>query len=169
MKAFAGREMDHSHNPSVNEQSRLAYGHLIQQIRNAGNKLDELANAASSFIPVHRNPAALEATIRRVLTIRRMRTRIFNQKIFGEPAWDILLELYAARLGSKREYISSLCIASGAPPTTALRWINSLEECRLIRRHSDPNDGRRSFMELTKNGLGAMERFFEQADVIAGI
>src|SRR3546814_1843272 len=44
----------------------------------------------------------------------------------SDPAWDMLLDLYlAAERNTRPVSISSLCIASAVPATTALRWIKT--------------------------------------------
>ena len=98
--------------------------------------------------------------VRNFVRLRRVRERFFDEGLFADPAWDILLELYAAELGSQRVTISSLCVASAVPPTTALRWINSLVEKGLLIRTNDHMDGRRVFASLSPSAFDAMERYF---------
>ncbi len=44
---------------------------------------------------------------------RRRRSRIFqNNELFGEPAWDILLDLYIAHVEKKSVSVSSACIGT---------------------------------------------------------
>ena len=44
---------------------------------------------------------------------RRRRTKIFrSEELFGEPAWDILLDLYIAHADGKPVSVSSACIGS---------------------------------------------------------
>lgn len=83
---------------------------------------------------------------------RRARKQIFeNSGLFGEPAWDILLDLYVAELRERRVSVSDACLASGVPPTTALRWLALLEEANLVERHKDPHDARRVHLELSES------------------
>lgn len=101
-----------------------------------------------------------EADILLLLKLRRRRDCFFAAELFADPAWDILLELYAAQLGQRRIPVSSTCIGAAVPTTTALRWISSLEENRLIERRDDPIDGRRVFLSLTSEALAAMDAYF---------
>ena len=85
---------------------------------------------------------------RRILRGRRIRETLFPPGLFADPAWDMLLDLFVASAEDRRIYVSSLCIASSVPPTTALRWIDNLENAGLVTRQRDPEDGRRVFVYL---------------------
>ncbi len=94
-------------------------------------------------------------------TNRRTRTAVFgNPELFGEPAWDILLDLYIAYVEDKPVSVSSACIGSAAPPTTGLRWLGVLAENNLVLREHDPEDQRRVLVRLTAAGLAAMDEYF---------
>ncbi|GGE20871.1 hypothetical protein GCM10011529_29370 [Polymorphobacter glacialis] len=94
--------------------------------------------------------------VRRLLKVRRDRNRFFPAEIFADPAWDMLLDLTAARLESKTVPVSSLCIAAAVPTTTALRWIRSLTEAGLFERQTDPADARRTWISLSGEAAGGM-------------
>lgn len=101
---------------------------------------------------------------RELYATRRRRTAIFDHpELFGEPAWDILLDLYIAHVDGKPVSVSSACIGSAAPPTTGLRWLGVLAEHDLILREHDPEDQRRVLVRLTERGLAAMDEFFASA------
>ena len=96
---------------------------------------------------------------------RLFRQNAFEQEyITGEPCWDVLLDLCIAEIEGHRVAVTSLCIASGVPPTTALRWISMLERDGMIERHADPRDKRRTFLRITKR---AFENMFEYHQRIA--
>lgn len=113
------------------------------------------------------DPEAIErmildaAAIRDMIRARRMREHLFGHGLFADPAWDILLDLTAARLEGRPVAVSSLCIAAAVPATTALRWIKQLTDAGLLRRVADPEDGRRVFIELTDRAARAMEEYFD--------
>jgi DNA-binding MarR family transcriptional regulator len=71
--------------------------------------------------------------------------------------------LYLAELSHQRVTITSLCAAAAVPPTTALRWIATLESKGLINRRADPFDGRRVFMSLSPEGLEGMRNYFQDS------
>ena len=99
--------------------------------------------------------------IRQGLLARAQRGRFFNPRLFADPAWDMLLELYAASLTERRMTVSRLAERSGVPLTTALRWIATLEEEELIDREADRFDRRRIFLCLTDKGRSAMSAYFD--------
>lgn len=101
------------------------------------------------------------ARARKHLEARRARARFLPVDLFGEPAWDLLLDLFVAGEEGKGVSITSACIASGAPSTTALRWIGVLEERGLIVKVPDPEDGRRIYVSLTGTSHNAMLRWLE--------
>jgi hypothetical protein len=105
------------------------------------------------------------ALARKTYALRRKRAAIFgNPDLFGEPAWDILLDLFIAAGENKSVSVSSACIGSAAPATTGLRWLGVLADEGLIARENDPEDNRRVLVRLTPSGHAAMERFFEAVE-----
>lgn len=102
---------------------------------------------------------------RRIYASRRQRGVIFgNEELFGEPAWDILLDLYIAQAEGKTVSVSSACIGSAAPPTTGLRWLGVLAEQGLVLREHDPDDQRRVLVRLTEKGTEAMDAYFSATE-----
>ena len=96
-------------------------------------------------------------TIRSFIRARRVRDQFFRCDFFADPAWDILLDLAAARKEGRGVSVSSLCIAAAVPPTTALRWIKSLGDEGLLVRRADPTDGRRVFIALTERAAAGVD------------
>ena len=104
--------------------------------------------------------------VRQIIRSRQARARFFDGELFADPAWDILLDLTAARAEHERVSVTSLCIASGVPPTTALRWISQMVEGGLLERVEDVQDKRRAFIALSDGAADAMARYF--ADIGQG-
>lgn len=100
--------------------------------------------------------------VRRIIRHRQLRARFFDGGLFADPAWDILLDLTAARAEQARVSVTSLCIAAGVPPTTALRWIGQMVETGLLERVEDEIDRRRAFIGLTDRAADAMARYFAE-------
>jgi len=100
--------------------------------------------------------------IRQIVRQRRLRAEFFDGTLFADPAWDILLDLAAARAEHKRVSVTSLCIAAGVPVTTALRWIQQMTEMGLLTRLSDDRDRRRTFVSLSDLGASKIAKLFWQ-------
>ncbi len=105
-------------------------------------------------------PGVTADDVRQVIRIRRMRDQFFPSEIFADPAWDMLLDLMAARLSGANVSVSSLCIAAAVPATTALRWIRTMTDAGLFVRHADPDDGRRVYIGLSDEAATGMMRYF---------
>ncbi|HEY7811422.1 MAG TPA: MarR family winged helix-turn-helix transcriptional regulator [Allosphingosinicella sp.] len=105
--------------------------------------------------------------VRAMIRARRLRDQFFHSDLFADPAWDMLLDLFAARLEKRKVAVSSLCIAAAVPPTTALRWIKSLSDQGLFVRTADAEDGRRVFIELSDATAVALENYLRAAQRIS--
>ncbi|SFR79706.1 winged helix DNA-binding protein [Sphingomonas jatrophae] len=103
--------------------------------------------------------AALRARAERAIRGRDLRDRVFDDPgLFADPAWDMLLDLYASESTGKPVRVSSLCIAARVPSTTALRWIRVLEKRGYVLREDDPHDRRVCHLQLTDKARKAVER-----------
>ena len=117
------------------------------------------ANTAR-LVRAARPPLPDPRMIRRIIRQRQLRARFFDAGLFADPAWDMLLDLTAARAEHIRVSVTSLCIASEVPPTTALRWIAQMTEAGLFDRVEDDTDRRRAFIALSDKAADAMARYF---------
>lgn len=102
--------------------------------------------------------AAMQCIANRLARHKHFRDR----DIFGEPAWDILLDLYVQDFRQKKVSIKSATIGSGVPATTALRWLSALEEMALISSYTAPGDQRRRFVRLTPEGYESMTKYLNE-------
>lgn len=166
---------------------RLALLRLTEQVGEIASRLEQLgthglspAGGAFRFespAPAYRGPGETgderlvrkprpplpdPRLVRRIIAHRQMRSKFFDSELFADPAWDILLDLTAARAEHVRVSVTSLCIASGVPPTTALRWISQMTEAGLLERVEDESDRRRAFVALSDSSADAMARYFAE-------
>ena len=119
-------------------------------------------DASDSLVRAPRPGLPDPRLIRRIIRQRQLRARFFDGDLFADPAWDMLLDLAAARAEHKRVSVTSLCIASGVPPTTALRWIALMTEAGMLDRVEDETDRRRAFIALADRAADAMARYFAE-------
>lgn len=172
----------------LSEEDRLALLRLTEQVGQIADKLDRLGSApltaegvaspvsafglddysgaaarAGDRLVRATRPALPDARlVRRIIHQRQLRARFFDGELFADPAWDMLLDLTAARVEHSRVSVTSLCIASAVPPTTALRWISQLTEVGLFERVEDETGRRRAFIQLTDKACDAMARYFAE-------
>lgn len=175
----------------VAEADRLMLLRLTEQVGQIAQRLEQLSQGAadglrlSSPAPAYSGPDGGDGAgdrlrrqarpplpearlVRRILRQRQLRSRYFAGNLFADPAWDMLLDLTAARVEHARVSVSSLCIASGVPPTTALRWIAQMTEAGLFCREEDDTDRRRAFIALSDTAADAMARYFAELGRGAG-
>ena len=134
---------------------------MLDQLQNQINRLRERSGISAARAPNVALRSDEYLLVKGILKSRRCRNSIFDGSLFGEPAWDLLLELYAAELIQQRISITSACHASAVPGTTALRWIAKLEADGWLRRDEDPLDRRRCWVFLTEKASTAMRSYLE--------
>ena len=93
---------------------------------------------------------------------RRRRARHLPSRLLGEPAWDMLLDLYAAACKGQAVSVSNACLAAGAPASPARRWLHHLAVDGLVERVPDANDARRHYVRLTGPGMATMTAYFSE-------
>ena len=131
-----------------------------QQVRSLRNQIRQLLATDRRASAVHAQPSAqhLEALIlaKKLIAGLAIRERHFAPDMFVNPGWNMLLDLYTARILRGEVSVSSITIASKAPGTTALRHLADLERNGDIQRRPDPFDRRRSFVEITDSAFDRM-------------
>ena len=125
------------------------------------DNLTQLKAAISAFdLP---RPVNRLAQVRTLIEARRVRSDLFSPMLFSDPAWDVLLELYARDLEEQPVNISRLTAAVPVAATTTLRWLDRLEEEALITRRGDDRHAKRIFIALSQYGRSLMDRYFNTA------
>jgi DNA-binding MarR family transcriptional regulator len=165
----------------MGEEDRLALLRLSQQVEAIAHSLDRMTKARSAegaalgeLKREFRGPEAVGGfghtraqpvlpdprIVRQIIANRQARSRFFDPELFGDPAWDMLLDLAAAHGEGAQVSVSSLCIAAGVPATTALRWLSQMVESGIFIRVPDPADRRRAFIALSETAVAAMAGYF---------
>lgn len=141
---------------------------LARQLDAAQSILDEIrvTSGCKSFGPARRlSPRPVQnalQTAQRAYQERRARTEFLgNTEIFGEPAWDMLLDLFIRQTNDEKVSFKSACINEAAPQPTAVRWLKVLERSGLIRSELDADDDSRHLIHLTPTGYEGMLRYLE--------
>ncbi len=138
---------------------------LSDEVSRIASTLARLSNGPSQTQRREPAPPGAEVppvsadTVRSVIRARRLRSRFFEEELFADPAWDMLLDLLQAEIAQLRVPVSSLCIAAAVPATTALRWLKTMTDMGIFLRRADPHDGRRVFVELSPAASQGMRRY----------
>lgn len=91
------------------------------------------------------------------LAARRLRREHLNGTFFGEPAWDMLLQLYVRQVSGLSSTVSELRAARDEPASTVQRWLDALQEQGLIHRKHLVTGA--DLVELTAKGDTALDAY----------
>jgi hypothetical protein len=150
---------------------------LLRAVIEAGRRYDHYSDREPVRAPprvLERAPSALKngAGREQPLELRVLQTlhdiddfrlRALDGIVEPDATWSMLTELLRARLIRRRISVTSLCLASKSPVTTALRRIERLLETGFITYSLDPKDRRRKYIELTEDGATKIQ------EVVRGI
>ena len=114
---------------------------------------------ANKLVLSERSLPLLTSVARDEYSARRERSRHLDASLFGEMSWDILLDLFVHHGLGKRVSVTSACIASAGPSTTALRHLTLLDEAGLISREFSKADKRVAYVGLTEKGVQDMASY----------
>jgi hypothetical protein len=148
---------------------------LLSQLRDIGQHLLELSGnepkgeqpltAAIPLSPFPHRPELIDdraylcQLAREEYHERQRRKHFLDDAFLGEPAWNMLLDLFVNCALQRRVAVSSVCYAAEAPITTALRYIDLMAERGLVERFPDPTDRRRTWIQLTTETYDAMAKY----------
>lgn len=161
----------------LSREDRITLLRLSEQVDHIAKRLEGLEKGGSDSLSEHKtvfkgfdDPIAGEPVarpslpdpryVREIIRRRQARARFFDSEMFADPAWDMLLDLTAAHAEHRRVSVTSLCIASGVPTTTALRWVRQMTDAGLFVRVKDSSDKRRAFISLSDSARDAMAAYF---------
>nr|WP_047167910.1 response regulator [Sphingomonas sp. Y57] len=125
---------------------------LSLEIQRLSNLMDEALPSFGKSAPAPEAASGEPVTaefVRDLLRKEAKRRALLDGRLFGDCTWSVLLDLLAAKLDGREVSVSSACIASGAPTTTALRLINRLVGENILERLPDAQDRRRDFLRLS--------------------
>lgn len=99
------------------------------------------------------------STMRRRLLRRQL---LGHDELFGEPAWDMLLDLFVHDGEAKPLATSSLCAATGIPSSSAMKLVQRLCDADLLERTVDIYDRRRTIVKLTPEVAHKLRAYFAE-------
>jgi hypothetical protein len=129
----------------------------LQDASNSLLKSLSFLQSLQSEFPLQKNldnsDSALVTYAQKLVRERKIRGMFFETGLFGEPVWDVLLDLYINDVLDKKVSVSSSCIAASVPSTTALRYLAMMTAKGMIVRTPDTNDTRVVFLSLSEKTL----------------
>ena len=134
---------------------RLTKSDVVRLNAAVGNAVAAPPPAHPIIGPGARVSAALDRAIA-LVDLSKRRENEFGADLFGEPAWDILLDLFIQRVEGRKASATSVSIASRAPTTTALRYIAMLISRGLASKRIAEHDLRVHYIELSDDGYRTM-------------
>jgi hypothetical protein len=147
-------------------QARDVHKGVFETLLHARNQID----SAIDLFGWHTKPETstldndnLLPCAERMIREREYRKQHFPTMPFGEPVWDLLLDLFVWHVRCRQISITSACIATKVPPTTALRYIAMLEAAGDLKRVASSVDARRYYISLSEPVLAAMRNYLSQA------
>jgi hypothetical protein len=144
----------HKPTASIGQQDRRQT--IADRMEALAIELRSFSDDQLSVIPTQATLAGLAA---KIYSARRKVDEIFDMTGFAvSPAWDMMLDLYQAKVTGKKISVTSACIGGGCPTTTGLRWLQVIENMMLIERKPDPEDKRRTVIQMTDGGKVKVER-----------
>ncbi len=173
--ALARRDSDERYSDVGSDRNAERLRQLSDEVSRIASTLARLSTGPGRPFPVIAQPPTTAAPpvsaemIRSIIRARRLRARYFQEELFADPAWDMLLDLLQAEISHLRVPVSSLCIAAAVPATTALRWLKTMVQQGLFIRRADPHDGRRVFVELDPKASEALRTYFAEVGHVSVI
>lgn len=104
-----------------------------------------------------------DAKLRKVsdlLAWRSLRAEVLGCNLLNDPAWDLLLHVYAAELANRPVTLLELASALRINASSVHRWARALEEEGLVELGQSPDPASGS-LRLTDRGIGGMHALFE--------
>ena len=107
-----------------------------------------------------------EEQVLALLEARRHRAEIFGESLFFDPAWGILLQLFAAELGDRKMSLDDL--APIAPKSVLARWVGALEDKQLVVCDAGTLQSSEFWIRLSPECSAKMHSFLSFARYRAG-
>jgi len=109
-----------------------------------------------SEVELHDKLPNLIAVAQAQIHNNQTRVKYFPDCALNETSWNIIIDLFVAAGQRQNISVSSACIASGSPATTALRHIYVLEKHLILERYAAQDDKRIQYLCLTEEARWRM-------------
>jgi DNA-binding MarR family transcriptional regulator len=124
----------------------------------SASPFERLRNLLRGKLAIH----ITEDHVQSLLSVRRGREDLFGRHLFSDPAWDIILELYAAKLANRRMSSSEVAQAIGAPKSVIARWLTALADAGVVMSDGDQDEMEELAFRLTDEGAAKLAQLVDQ-------
>jgi len=107
-------------------------------------------------MPSSRDASGAVEAARRLYRLRRLRDAEFGPELFGEPAWDLLLDLFIGRGQNRPLPPITANAAAVIPSAQAAPYITKLQECGLVETLCRGQSPSTSLVTLSDSGFERM-------------
>lgn len=90
---------------------------------------------------------------------RKRLQRFLPGSYFSDPAFDMVLDLFAATEAREKRSFKAAALASRVPAATAARYVEMMVRDGIILREPDPSDGRRTLLSLSESAMVALREW----------
>lgn len=132
--------------------------HELAQVRKPKTSFEQLR----ALLPSKAPHSIAEDHVLSLISARRGRDTLFGAHLFSDPAWDVILELYAARLGARQVSVSGLARVIGTPKSVIARWIAVLVGAGIVSYGGSSKEAGGATVELTEDGAAKMAQLADQ-------
>ncbi len=119
---------------------------IDDRLRRIRDELDVVETMVRAESEARLAPADIGRVIR---SAREGIGRFFDQSLFADPAFDMLLFVFLEEEEGRQVETSACYRASGVPRTTAVRWINMLIGMGLFHSAPHPTDRRLALLSMS--------------------
>lgn len=139
----------------LHDSDLIEIKHTLNELLNVVRKRDAATEPAET---PERAADDILGYAKRLLTIRTGRRRFLPPGYFDGPALTILLDLYISDREQRQVAVSDAVAISGAPTSTALRCIATMENDGYVSKRPDPTDKRRTLLSATPRAIADIEQ-----------
>lgn len=140
-------------------------GHESANALSSSGDADDLSGALAvllkNFVRA-RQTSVTEEHIQVILSARRGREKLFGYNLFSDYAWDVVLELYAAKFSNGTRSSNELARSIGVPESVIKRWMKVLVDAELIAPQSDERGAEPVKFGLTNDGAAKIDKLTRQ-------
>ena len=135
-----------------------------EELHRLARAIFDLGRASERVLPTDYSEIELVRIARALYDTGARLSALVPKRLFRDPIWDLLLDLYIQEAAGRRVSITSACLAARSSQSTALRCIGTLEELKLIFREPDVRDKRRAFLRLSTGGKRDIEAVLKSVE-----